>query len=192
VDKGKAPSGPSGYQEVGCATVSYYDRFGERLVTRRMARMPEANKATLKRQLTAEVMGALIQRPDLRVVKVADGPADNWTYLSETLPVGEAVLDFYHAVDHLSDALGAAYGEGTLTYQARLATLREVLRDDRKASTESSRRWVVCGAVTRVARRFIRQLHIFVSIGIGCAIAACEPSFSQSDPVWLKPRAKPW
>jgi hypothetical protein len=129
VDKGKAPSGPSGYQEVGCATVSYYDRFGERLVTHRMARMPEANKATLKRQLTAEVMGALIKRPDLRVVKVADGTADNWTYLRETLPIGEEVLDFYHAVDHLSDALGAAYGEGTRTYQARLATLREVLRD---------------------------------------------------------------
>jgi hypothetical protein len=127
--QGKSPSGPSGYQEVGCATVSYYDRLGERLVTRRMARMPEAHKATLKSQLTAEVMGALIQRPDLRVVKVADGTADNWTYLSETLPVGEEVLDFYHAVDHLSDALGAAYGEGTLTYQARLATLRKVLRD---------------------------------------------------------------
>src|SRR5256712_725039 len=53
---GKAPSGPAGYQEVGCATVSYYDRNGTRLVTRRMARMPETNKATLKWQLTAEVM----------------------------------------------------------------------------------------------------------------------------------------
>lgn len=63
------------------------------------------------------------------MVKVADGTADNWTYLRETLPVGEEVLDFYPAVDHLSDALGAAYGEGTRTYQARFATLREVLRD---------------------------------------------------------------
>jgi hypothetical protein len=127
--QGKAPSGPAGYQEVGCATVSYYDRLGERLLTRRMARMPETNKATLKRQLTAEVMGALLQRPDLRVVKVADGIADNWTYLSDTLPIGADVLDFYHAVDHLSDALGAAYGEGTPKYHARLATLRDVLRD---------------------------------------------------------------
>jgi hypothetical protein len=42
---------------VGGATVSYYDRPGERLGTRRMARLPEANKATLKQQLTAEVMG---------------------------------------------------------------------------------------------------------------------------------------
>src|SRR5207244_1849934 len=81
---GQAPSGPAGYQEVGCATVSYSDRHGERLCTRRMARMPEPNKATLKGQLTAEVMGALIQRPDLRVVKVADGAPDNWSYLAAT------------------------------------------------------------------------------------------------------------
>src|SRR2546421_2671927 len=89
--QGKAPSGPAGYQEVGCATVSYYDRCGERLVTRRMARMPESNKTTLKSQLTAEVMGALRQRPDLRIVKVADGAPDNWSYLSEVIPFGEEV-----------------------------------------------------------------------------------------------------
>jgi hypothetical protein len=47
-----------------------------------MARMPEANKATLKKQRTAEVMGALSQRPELQVVKVADGAPDNWSYLS--------------------------------------------------------------------------------------------------------------
>jgi hypothetical protein len=127
--KGQSPSGPAGYQEVGCATVSYYDRHGERLCTRRMARMPEGNKATLKTQLTAEVMGALRQRPDLRVVKVADGAPDNWSYLGETLPLGEEVLDFYHAAEHLGDALGAAYGEGTPQYQERVATLSEVLRD---------------------------------------------------------------
>ena len=127
--EGKAPSGPAGYQEVGCATVSYYDRHGERLCTRRMARMPESHKATLKSQLTTEVMGALSQRPDLQVVKVADGAPDNWGYLGETLPFGVEVLDFYHATEHLGAALGAAYGEGTRLYQARWETLRTVLRD---------------------------------------------------------------
>jgi hypothetical protein len=128
--QGKAPSGPAGYQEVGCATVSYYDRHGERLCTRRMGRMPEPKKATLKRQLTAEVMGALSQRPALRVVKVADGAPDNWSYLGETLPVGVEVLDFYHAAERLGTALGAAYGEGTSTYQERMETLCTVLRDE--------------------------------------------------------------
>jgi hypothetical protein len=57
--------------------------------------MPEPNKATLKSQLTAEVMGALSQRPDLRVIKVADGAPDNWSYLGEMLPFGEEVLDLW-------------------------------------------------------------------------------------------------
>ena len=152
--KGQSPSGPAGYQEVGCATVSYYDRNGERLVTRRMARMPEGNKATLKNQLTAEVMGALMQRPGLRVVKVADGAPDNWSYLGETLPFGEEVLDFYHAAEHLSDALGAAYGEGTLQYQARFATLREVLRDAPEGAD------TVMGALCRLRTRYPRRQAI--------------------------------
>ena len=73
-----------------------------------MARMPETNKATRKRQLTAEVMGALLQRPDVRVVKVADGAPDHWSELGETLPCGEEVLDCYHAAEPLGAALGAA------------------------------------------------------------------------------------
>jgi hypothetical protein len=127
--KGKSPSGPAGCQEVGCGTISYYDRDGERLMTRRMARMPETHKSTLKDQLTAEIMGALIERPDLRVVKLADGAADNWTYLSDTLPFGEECLDFYHASEHLSGALVAAYGPDTPKYRERFATLGAVLCD---------------------------------------------------------------
>src|SRR5437870_2543828 len=119
---GKAPSGPAGSQEVGCATVSSYDRNGTRLGTRRMARLPETNKATLTWQLTAEVMEALSQRPDVRVVKVAAGAPDTWSYLGETLPFGAEVLAFYQAAEPLGDALGAADGEGTPTYQERLET----------------------------------------------------------------------
>src|SRR5215831_15030102 len=152
--QGKSPSGPAGYQEVGCATVSYYDRHGERLCTRRMARMPETNKATLKGQLTAEVMGALLRRPELRVVKVADGAPDNWSYLSETLPVGIEVLDFYHAAEHLGAALGAAYGEGTPPYQERVETLSEVLRDAPEGVDP------VMGALERLRTRYPRRQAI--------------------------------
>ncbi len=152
--QGKAPSGLAGYQEVGCATVSYYDRHGERLCTRRMARMPEPTKATLKGQLTAEVMGALIRRPDLRVVKVADGAPDNWNYLSETLLVGIEVLDFYHAAEHLGAALGAAYGQGTPLYQERVETLSTVLRDEPQGVDK------VMGALCRLRTRYPRRQAI--------------------------------
>jgi hypothetical protein len=87
-----------------------------------MARMPEPKKATLKSQLTTAVLGALLQRPDLHVITVADGAPDNWSYLGETLPCGEEVLDCSHAAEHLGAALGVAYGEGTPTYQERVAT----------------------------------------------------------------------
>ena len=119
-----------------------------------MARMPEANKAALKRQLTAEVMGALIQRPHLRVVKVADGAPDNWSYLSEVLPVGQEVLDFYHAAEHLGAALGAAYGEGTSKYQERLETLSAVLRDAPEGVD------TVMGALGRLRTRYPRRQAI--------------------------------
>src|SRR5215471_985892 len=192
---GKAPSGPAGYQEVGCATVSYYDRHGERLCTRRMARMPEPNKATLKSQLTAEVMGALLQRPDLRVIKVADGAPDNWSYLGETLPLGEEVLDFSHATEPLGAALAAAYGEGTSTYQERLETLRVVLREEPQGVDK------VIGALERLRSRYPRRQAIHkalayfrehrhrmrsadlqarhVPIGSGVVEAACKTLVSQ-------------
>jgi len=149
--QGKSPSGPSGYQEVGCGTISFYNRAGERLLTRRMGRMPESHKTTLKRQLTAEVMSALIERPGLKVVKLADGAPDNWTYLGETVPFGDECLDFYHASDHLSDALSSAYGEGTTAYHKRFETLRGVLRDDPKGPDKIIQ--ALCRLRTRYPRR---------------------------------------
>src|SRR4029434_8329124 len=81
---GKAPRGPAGSQEVGGATVAYDARHGERRCPRRMARMPETKKATLTSQLTAAVMGALGQRPALRVGKVADGAPHPGSYRGES------------------------------------------------------------------------------------------------------------
>lgn len=192
---GKSPSGPAGYQEVGCGTISYYDRDGERLATRRMARMPETHKVTLKSQLTAEVMGALMERPDLKVVKLADGAADNWSYLSDTLPFGEECLDFYHASEHLSAALAAAYGESTPRYRERFETLRGVLREAPQGVDK------IIASLCRLRRRYPRRqvLHKAVAyfrehrhrmpyarlraqhlpIGSGVVEAACKTLVSQ-------------
>ena len=127
---GQPTKGPAGYQEVGCATMSFYDRDGERLDTVRFARMPEAKKATLKSMLSAEVNAAFAQRPELTVVKIADGAKDNWTYLSNLVPDGEERVDFYHAVEHLKGAFDAAYGDKSAKGQAQFKKNRHVLRDD--------------------------------------------------------------
>jgi hypothetical protein len=80
----------------------------------RTARMPEPKKATLKRTLLADLTAALSARPDLVLVKLADGSEDNWTFLSRQVPQGIEILDFFHAAEHLNTALGSVHGEGSV------------------------------------------------------------------------------
>jgi hypothetical protein len=160
-----------------------------------MARMPETPKAPLQRQLTAAVLGAWCQRPDLRGITGADGAPDNWSYLGETLPLGGEGLDFYHAAEPLGAALAAADGEGTRTYQERLETLRVVRRDEPHGVDK------VMGALGRLRTRYLRRQALHkalayfreprprmpyadlrahnVPIGSGVVEAACKTLVSQ-------------
>jgi hypothetical protein len=138
-NEGRLSKGPAGYREVGCATISFCDEDGEMISAIRMARMPEANKKTLKASLLAEVGALLAQRPDLPVVKVADAAHDNWSFLGTQIPGGAEVIDFFHAAEHLGQAVAAAYGDGTRETRLRFQELREVLLED-------------CGGVEHVIR----------------------------------------
>ena len=121
-------TGGGGYREASCASVSLYDGEGERLSTVRMARMPESKKVTLKTMVGAEVEAVLGQRPDLQLVKIADGANDNWTFLSRVLPEGVELIDFFHAAQHLSDAFDAAYGANAPKAVAQFEKYRHLLR----------------------------------------------------------------
>ena len=129
-EQGKHACGPAGYREVGCGTLSFYDAEGERLSTVRLGRMPEKHKATLKDTLSQEIAAVLGQRPDLTLVKLADGAKDNWSYLGTALPQGPEILDFYHACDHLKSAFDAAYGENSSRSKAQFEKYRHLLRDE--------------------------------------------------------------
>jgi hypothetical protein len=146
--KGFTSKGPAGYREVGCATLSFCDAQGELLGAIRMARTPEPRKRTLKASLEAELLAVLRQRPDLTIVKIADGVDDNWTFLSDQLPHGDEALDFFHASEHLHAAIAAAYGDGTRETRHRFEELRDVLRDEH-------------GGVARVIRAldYLRKKH---------------------------------
>ena len=192
---GKSTKGPAGYQEVGCATVSFYDAHGERLDTLRMGRMPESKKATLKTMLTAEVESALRQRPQLTVVKVADGARDNWSYLDELVPEGHAVVDFYHAAQQLKAALDAAYGETSAKGQAQFSKLRHVLLEDEGGVERVMRALVYLrkkhprkkriGEVLTYFRRNRHRMHYAemsaknLPIGSGVVEAACKTLATQ-------------
>lgn len=125
--EGRISKGPAGYREVGCATISFCDEDGEMISAIRIARMPEHKKATLKTSLLAEVRAIWERRPDLRVVKVADAAADNWDFLGKAIPIGEELIDFWHAAEHLGQAIAAVYGDGTIKTRARFGELRDTL-----------------------------------------------------------------
>jgi hypothetical protein len=130
-EEGRLSKGPAGYREAGCATVSFCDDKGDLLGAVRMARAPEPKKKTLKEMLAAEIAAILRREPSLKLVKVADGAADNWAFLSsDVLPDGEEAVDFFHASEHLHAAIADAYGDGTRETRHRFETLRDTLRDE--------------------------------------------------------------
>ena len=134
---GKHASGPAGNKEVGCGTVVLYDAEGDRLHTVRYGRMPESQKVTLQRQLTAEVAHLAALRPDLIRVHLADGAKDNWRLMAELEhDVGHAapqtwveIVDFYHACEHLKNACDAAWGDSTPRGKAEFERLRVLLKE---------------------------------------------------------------
>jgi hypothetical protein len=133
---GKHASGPTGYKEVGCGTVSLYDQEAERLQTVRYARMPESKKVTLQQQLETEVSSILALSPDLLRIHLADGAKDNWRLMHEIEnhlpPPSQApieIVDFYHACDHLKKGCDAAWGESTLASKNYFDRLKQVLKE---------------------------------------------------------------
>jgi hypothetical protein len=128
-EQGQLTRGPAGYREVGVGTLSFCDANGEMLSAIRIGRMPEHKKATLKRTLGAELSAILAQRPELKLVKLADGANDNWTFLTKDLPAGTELVDFWHACEHLNKALAAVHGDGSVETQKRFSDLRFMLKE---------------------------------------------------------------
>jgi hypothetical protein len=130
------------YREAGCGTVTLYTDEGERLSTVRYGRMPEHKKATLCGQLETECQSILALRPDLKVVKLADGAEENWRFL-DVLALGltaaelarveqVSIVDFYHAAEHLKQACDAIWGAESVQSKAEFARLRTLLKEDDK------------------------------------------------------------
>lgn len=188
---GREACGPAGYQEAGCGTLSFYDAEGEILSTIRMARMPEAKKTTLKQMLAEEIRHVVAQRPDLTVVKLADGAKDNWNFLRDkALPAGIEVLDFYHAAEHLSAAMAAAYGEGNAKATAQFEKQRHVLRHEPNGAGKVIRALVHLRQTHPKSKKIATELQYFrrnrhrmryattagenLPIGSGVVEAACK------------------
>jgi hypothetical protein len=192
---GKLTRGPAGHAEAGCATVSYYNRDGDRLATVKLGRMPEHKKTTLKKMLADEVAWARGKRPSIGLVKLADGARDNWTYFDEQLPDGTGIVDFYHAAEHLKAALEACYGETNPKGHAQFEKLRHVLLEERRGVDKVIRSVVHLRNTHRRSRKVASELTYFrrnrkrmcyarwkakgLPIGSGVVEAACKTLVTQ-------------
>jgi hypothetical protein len=121
----------AGWREASCGVVALVDANGEILESRYFGRLPETGKKSLKAQLKAEISHWIGRKPDLKLVAVADGAKDNWTFL-ESLNPDVVLVDFWHAAQHLSAATVAAFGQGTAAATAWYKKWRHVLRHDPK------------------------------------------------------------
>jgi hypothetical protein len=81
-------------------------------------------------------------RPDLKVVKWADGAEANWRFLDpldlglsevQTAEVDSvSITDFYHAAEPLKQACDLIWGVGSVTSGVECARLRELLKEDER------------------------------------------------------------
>lgn len=107
-----APKNPiyRNYRMAWAGTVTYHDSKGEALFTIRYGRMPKNDAVELMESLVGDVLVSLRQRPDLRVVALADGAHENWellgSMLSEHLGDRETwqILDLWHVLEKLGAA----------------------------------------------------------------------------------------
>jgi hypothetical protein len=110
------------YREGATATISVYDRRGQRLGTVYLGRMPEAGQGTLSRQLTALLVEVLRRGkgPLPRLAYITDGGYHQTQYYRRVLQQmsnprhpgqglkWEWVIDYYHACEYIykmADAL---------------------------------------------------------------------------------------
>jgi hypothetical protein len=118
------------WREASCGTISFFDAAGERLSTIQYGQMPEHKKATLKALLRIHTEAILQQRRDLKLIHLADGALDNWTFYDEDMPYGFQLTDFYHACEYLKKAFDAAYSKDALKARAKYETYKVILRDE--------------------------------------------------------------
>lgn len=115
-----------GYRIAMCGTVTLYDDEGERLYTLYCAAAPEYGKQTFMKRFSLEVHKIKERYPDATYVGVADGAADNWTFLEPLTSV--QVLDFYHVSEYVANAAEALY-PGKQATGERQAWLKQKLHD---------------------------------------------------------------
>ncbi len=91
-----------GYRQAMVGTIALYDAGGERLHTLYVGSAPEYGKAGFYGDMDREIRAIVALYPYAKVVAVADGAEDNWSFLENY--TDRLILDFYHAAQYIGEA----------------------------------------------------------------------------------------
>ena len=101
-----------GWRQAMVGTISLYDGAGERMHTIYTGAAPEYGKEAFLGRLGRELERTRALFPGATVQGLADGAAENWTWLSERTTV--QVLDFWHLSEYVGRAGEALYPKNRL------------------------------------------------------------------------------
>jgi hypothetical protein len=96
-----------GYRETMVGTITLYDAEGQRLHTTYIGASPEYGKSTFKHRMEREIDHIKQLYPNALYIGVADGAADNWSFLKSH--TSRQVTDFWHAAEYLGEAAEAMF-----------------------------------------------------------------------------------
>jgi hypothetical protein len=95
------------YRVAMVGSISLYNSEGERLHTLYTACPPEHGKETFYKTFDKDIKRIRKLYPQAVYVGVADGAADNWSFLQNR--VDEQILDFFHASEYLTKVSKAVF-----------------------------------------------------------------------------------
>lgn len=211
-----------GWKQPTIATLTLLDAEGEpvsnatRCTTIRLAEMPEAGKGRIMELVEREVRALQAQQPELEIVVVIDGALDLRTHLLERLPEARHLVDFYHVVEHLADALRLLFPDDEERRSIERARwchklkhkqgtawrLWRWLRDEMQRTDEPLTAWAKREVEKhaeyiynqRPWTKYPQAVEAKVSIGSGRVEAACKTVVTQrlkiSGASWSRPGAE--
>lgn len=118
-----------GWRHATAATVSTYDREGNRLDTIYIGRMPETGKKQIKVLLEKEVHTIMAKHKFKHVVCIADGARELWSYFLRKYPNTIHVIDFFHVCEHLARLSGLFFKDSAEAH-AWYEKYRTILKED--------------------------------------------------------------
>jgi len=97
-----------GWREAMVGTIAFYDLDGERMHTIYMGASPQYGKQRFHDRFSREIERVRETFPGSLYVGLADGAADNWSFLEGY--TDRRVLDYYHAAEYVGEAAEAIHG----------------------------------------------------------------------------------